>query len=430
MGKFLNIQFNRLLFQKSSYVIINIFSSAILLSRSVFFLKYLDDYELGVLMLIQAVIGIFGLCQIGLFNGGLRVFSIDSYKIHFKNVNNNIVTFIFATIVLAILGTLVSFIFSTSNNLFILLSIIIGGFSLYKNWFTNLLVARKKYRKINILNFWSSVIAAILGLFVFKFGIIFAIISIGALPLSFIILFYILNKEFRPNAFSLKIKTLKMLLVFGFIPYLSGVSGILYNQIDKFFIVGYLSLNDLGQFYLATVFMSVFTLVPNSINNLFTPEAINFYNEKKLKEVRKIGYKYFSLLVAYSFIVYLILILFAHPVINLIFPEKIHQLHYLFILMPGMVAVNISGAFGFILHIALHYKAILWNNIFSLVSYFILLWLLVYLDKFTLENVSYIKSFQGILVFIFLLILFLKSRKKLKNFYYLNKTNTNLKMKK
>jgi len=418
---------SRSLFQKSSYVVINVLSTGVVFGRSVLFLKYLPDRELGVLMLIQAIIGISGLFQIGLFNGGLRVFSIDSYNKYYNKVNNTIVTFVIIVTILAIIGVFVFKFLININLSIILIAVLLGSLALLKNWFSNLLVAQKRYKNINVITFWASIVSAMLSLLIFKLGLLGALISIGALPFSFILLFLITNKDFRPNLLVIDIKIIKMVLVFGFIPYLSGMAGILYNQIDKFFIAGFLSLQDLGQFYLASVFMAVFTLVPNNINNLLVPDALNHYSKKELKPVYKIAKSYLLLLVAYSALVYLAVEFLGTPIVKLLFPEKLHQLHYLYILLPGLVAMTISGAFGFVLYVGLHYKAILWQNIFSLGSYIVLLIILVALNKFTLENVSYMKSLQGILMFFFLFTIYLMSRKKLNTFYYTNKVENNLK---
>jgi hypothetical protein len=118
--------------------------------------------------------------------------------------------------------------------------------------------------------------------------------------------------------------------------------------------------------------------------------------------------------------------LFGNLVVGYVFPDKIHQLHYLFILLPGMMAVTISGAFGFILYITLHYKAILWNNIFSLLSYIGILGFMLQVKIFTLENVAYAKSIQNGLVLVFLLVVFLLSKKRIDNYYYLNKVESKL----
>ena len=418
---YLSVKFNRMLFHKISYLAINIFSSGIVFGRSIFFLKYLPERDLGVLILFQSIIGMFGLIQLGLFNGGLRVFSINSYKEYHEKINNNIITYISSVTIFGLMVTLIASLFSKMSLLIILVAIIFGGLSLLKNWFSNLLVARRKFRNINAINFWSSLISAILSLLVIKFGIAGAIISIGSLPLSFTIIFLIINKEYRPNKFNISIKIIKMVLVFGFIPYLSGIADILYNQIDKFFIAGILSVEELGQYYLATIFLTIFSLVPNNINNLFVPNAINYYSEKKLKAFYRTALKYTIILCAYSFVVYLLLELFGKPIVNLFFPEKLQQLRYLFILLPGIIAVSLSGVFGFILYVGLHYRAILWNNLFSLLSYLSLLTFLLLAKKFNLENVSYAKSLQGIFVFIFLATVYFANCKKINQFYFLNK---------
>jgi O-antigen/teichoic acid export membrane protein len=408
--------------KKINFILINIFSSGIEFSRSILFLKYMPDSHLGQILLFQAIVAMLGLTQIGLFNGGLRIFSIDSDNYLYKTVNNNNVSFIVYVISSLIIFALIGHCFFEYDIVISILAILCGGFALLQNWFTNLLIARKKLTAINKYHLISAMVSAALAFSIFQIGIIGALISIASSYIIFVSVFLIEQKEYFPTKWlKMDFNVVKKTLFYGFIPYLSGIAVILNNQIDRFFISKYISLEALGQFYLAIAFITVFNLFPNNLNSLFSPSAINNYACHKLKETIRATKQYFLILLLYSVSAYVCVILFGETVISLVFPDKIEQLKYLFIILPGIVALALSKPFSFILYVALNLKSILWSNIFSLVTYISILISLLLLNQFTLDNIAWGKSVQGFIVFVFLVFSVVFSWKKINQFIYLKK---------
>lgn len=231
-------------------------------------------------------------------------------------------------------------------------------------------------------------------------------------------MFVVLQKEYRPSQFKLSFLAIRRMLAYGFIPFLSGIAVLLNNQIDRFFIAEWISLDALGKFYLAATFITVFDLVPVNLNSLFLPNAINSYSEKRLNDTLRTTRLYFYILFAYACLAGIALFFFGELIVNAIFPDKIDQLKYLIIMFPGIIAIVLSKPFGFLLYVVLHLKAILWSNIFSLLTYLSILVLLRTLSVFTIENVAYGKTIQGILFFLFLILSVAFSWEKIKQFYF------------
>ncbi len=407
------------MYKKINFVAINILSSGIFFSQSLIFLKYMPDNDLGIIMLFQAVIALLGLSQIGLFNGGLRIFSIDKEAENFKVTNNTNVSYILLITAILVIGILISSIFFDFNLLIFLIASLTGGFALLKNWFSNLLIARKKLKEINILNLISAIVSVSTAFTFFIWGVVGALLSIASMYVVFVLLFFVLQKEYLPNKLEINVRMVKRMFTFGFIPYLSGIAVILNNQIDRFFIAEIISLEALGQFFLATAFITVFNLLPTNLNSLFLPMAINSYSERKINQTIQITKKYFLILLLYSMLSTLTIVFLGETVVNLIFPDKIGQLKYLFIMLPGIIAIILSKPFGFILYVALILKSILWSNILSLFSYLSILILLIFLSAFTIENIAYGKTIQGILVLIFLIFATFFQYKKIKNYHFI-----------
>lgn len=414
--------------KKASFVSINIFSSAILFGRSFIFLKILPEKDLGLIMIFQAIIAILGFAQLGLFNGGLRFFSIDTNRHRYKEVNNTIVTYILMVISFLMVACFLAQFFIDFNFKLYLIALIAGGCALLSNWFSNLLISRQKLKEINIINFFSALISAGMVYTVIWFGITGAIISIASTYVVSVLIFSLWQREYFPSKLQISKKDVKMMLSYGFIPYLGGIAYILNNQIDRFFVVEAISLEALGKFYLAFTFITVFNMFPANLNSLLIPKAINNYSSYNLKETIKSGKTYFLILLLYSFLTVIALILFGETVVNLVFPEKVDQLKYLFIMLPGIIAITLSMPLSFILFVTLNLKAILWSQIISLVTYLSILTLLIFSNGFSIENVAYAKSFQGLTVLSALFIGTYFCWNKIKNFKKIALQTSNLQL--
>jgi len=378
----------------------------------------LPDRDLGAILLFQATIAILGLFQFGLLNGGLRVFSSDENHKLYTTVNNTNVTYILLISTFVIFVLLISNIFIEIDLPVISLSVAIGGVTLLKAWFSNILVARRQLKLINRFNFYSAVISALLALLVLKIGIIGAFISIGSMPLIFVFLFLWNTHTIRPNRISIKYKVVKLLLNYGFIPYLTGIALLINNQIDRYYIANYITLEALGKYYLATAFMTIFNMLPHNLNTLFLPIGVNFYSKNDIASVIKTTKKYSMILLAYVSLTIFLLLVLGEFITALIFPEKIEQLKYLYIMLPGFIAIVLSAPLSYFIYIGFFYKGILYSNIFSLVSYIILLFAILITNNISIENVAYAKSAQSILCFIFLLAVSVYSYKNISEFKY------------
>ena len=89
------------------YVVVNIFVSFVGFLRSFAFMKWLGLEELGLISLVQTVMQFIGLFQLGLINGGYRMFSLNKVKEQ-ERVNNLLFTaFCIFLIVLLLAWTII-----------------------------------------------------------------------------------------------------------------------------------------------------------------------------------------------------------------------------------------------------------------------------------------------------------------------------------
>lgn len=402
------------------FIILNFASSIIIFGRSILFLKYLGNVDLGVILIIQTLISFIGLAQIGLFNGGTRLFSLDSEKANHSKINTVNTTYtIVITIFLVIIGIITEK-HITLSPIILIFAIIAGGATMLKTWYTNLLITRRKVKEVNILIIISTSISSMIAVSVLKIGITGALISIFSLPILFILFFYIRNNIYVPRKLNIDRLTIKRELTFGFVPYLGGFVMLLNTQVDRFFVAGILDIESLGELYLASIFIRFFNLFPTSLNSLYMPKVINEYSKKNISIVQSLIKKFFIALVIYSLIAVTGTIFFAKPILLSIFPDKLSQLTYVFIILPGIVIQMLSKPINLTLHSSLNLKAVLYSNVVAFCIYLIMLLGLRYTDNFTLISVSVTKSLQGVALAITTLLFYFTTRKKILNYHYIN----------
>lgn len=412
-------------FQKSStdnalFVILNFASSIIIFGRSVLFLKFLENIDLGIVLIIQTIISFIGLAQIGLYNGGTRLFSLDSEISNHKRIND--VNSTYTLIASSILFVAALFIrrYVELNTYILLMTIVAGGATMLKTWYTNILIARRKVKEVNILTIISTTISSLIALSVIKVGIFGAILTIFSLPITFVLFFFIRNREYIPKHLHIDLKLIRRELTFGFIPYLGGLVVLLNTQLDRFFIAGILDVESLGELYLASIFIRFFNLFPASLNSLYMPKAINEYSNRNILNENILVKKYFLALLAYSVLAVIGIVVFAKPAILSIFPAKVSQLPFLYLIMPGIIIQTLSKPLNLILHASLNLNAILYSSIIALIMYILILLGLEQFESFTLTSVSISKSIQGVVLAVATILFFMASRQKVRSYHYIN----------
>ena len=73
---------------KLSFILINILSSLLKFVRSFVFMKFLNFHDLGLITIISTIMALFGMFQLGLLNGGYRIYSLKKPKAEEDVVNN------------------------------------------------------------------------------------------------------------------------------------------------------------------------------------------------------------------------------------------------------------------------------------------------------------------------------------------------------
>ena len=396
------------------YVIINVGLSGFSFLRSFVFMRYLDLKELGIISLVQTIFMFIGLLQMGLLNGGYRIVSLGKSE-EMEKTNNTIYSYLAILLPIGLLFCVLSSCFNWIKELSLLLlviSVVFGIFTLLNNWTHNALIGEQKLKEVNRINIIAYGTAAIMLPLAYWFGFWGGMIVIMVQPLVFVIMALIRNKELIPTGFYFDNKYIKYILSFGFIPFLGGIFLSIYLQVERWSITEVLGVEALGGFYLVFLYVSLFQLVPNSINSIFFPKGVKAYSEKNYSSFKSLLKYYYLTLVGYGFAIAIVTFLFLEPVVSLVFPQHVPGIVLVYIILPGLILQSLSEPIGLILNSAVILRPMLIVNMLNMLLCIAMVFTLICFDSFTLNTVASIRMVSGIFtLFAYVVVYFLIRRR-------------------
>lgn len=387
----------------SLFILINLFVHGINFIRSMVFMRVMDMAELGLISLVQTCMMFIGLLQFGFLNGGYRIFAYkqDSDQIQ---VNNIIFSF-FGVIALVLLITW-GLIYMLNvkliiHNQYLFYTFLAGIFSLMATWLTNTMTVKKMIPEINTVNLISGLLSVTFIPLVYAFGIMGGIISILTQPLAFVLLSLLRYKSLRPSKLCWDKKVVMNILSLGFVPFLVGIFTILNIQIERWSIAYLLNVQDLGRFYLVFLFSSLFILIPTSINYLFFPKIIYFYEKGLMSEFVGQIRKFTWVLVAYGAVVTVAVLTLLQPVVDCWFPAHSVNTHYVFLLVPGLMAQLLYYSVSAILNAWKDFTSLLVSGLIGIVAAVVIIAVSSSMNRFSLTVMVYIKNISYFLPALF-----------------------------
>ncbi len=397
------------------FVIVNIGLSAFSFLRSFVFMRELNLRELGIISLVQTIFMFIGLLQIGLLNGGYRIVSLGKVE-DIENTNNTIYSYIALLLPLGILFCFLSSWFNWIKDLslpVLLVSVVFGIFTLLNNWYQNMLIGEQKLEEVNISNIASYLLSACMLPFAFMYGFWGAMCVIMVQPLVFVGMGMVRNPELRPTKFYFDLKYIRYILSFGFIPFLAGFFSLLYLQIERWSINGVLGVEALGSFYLVFLYVSLYQLVPTSINSIYFPKGVKSYSDKKYDDFKRILKLYYLTLFGYAALMIFITYLFLEPAIAFIFPNHLIGVPFVYIVLPGLVMKSFSDPISLVLNSSVILKPMLFASSSNLLLNVIIIITLIITGLFSLENIAILRTVSGAYSLIILIIIYIIIRKRL-----------------
>lgn len=417
----MNIQFNAISSLKSIdnnnyyYVIINVALSAFSFLRSFVFMRYLDLKELGIVSLVQTIFMFIGMLQMGLLNGGYRIVSLGKTD-EIKKTNNSIYTYVAMLLPLGVIFCLMSSYFGWIKDFtltLLLISVLFGIFTLLNNWCQNLLIGEQKLDEVNCANIVSFGLSVLTLPLTFWIGFRGAMVVIMIQPLTYVGMTIARNKELRPTGFFFDLKYIKYILNFGFIPFLGGIFSILYLQAERWSINGVLGVEALGSFYLVFLYVSLYQLVPASINSIFFPKGVKSYAEKRYDDFKRLIKYYYLVLVGYSVLITIVTVLLLKPFVSLLFPAHLVGIPFVYTILPGLIMMSLIEPVGLILNSAVILRPMLVASASNFLFNVVLIGVMIGVGIFTLQNVATLRTLSGSYMFLAYILIYFLIRKKL-----------------
>jgi O-antigen/teichoic acid export membrane protein len=287
---------------------------------------------------------------------------------------------------------------------------LLGVGALITNWLTNTLIGSSDYRRLNLANI-ISVTASLISLVVVKyFGLNGALLSLLIQPILFTGVIFFTGRKEIPTKFDLDIKHIKYILSFGFIPFLSGVFFLVYQQIERWSVGIFLGPEALGKMYLIFLTTTLWVLVPSSILNLFFPKAIKFYNDNDLVNFNKVVRSNFLITIGYCVILTLIGLIIFNPLVGLIFPQHQPYVYLVILGLPGLIFRILCDPISLYLNSIVKLSPIFWSDVISLCVYISCLILIFNYNLFVIDYFIISFNVYFLIKFIYLFLIFIKIR--------------------
>lgn len=384
----------------SVYIFSTIIVSIIGFGRSFLMMKYLDYNFLGWITILQTLIQLVSFFQIGLLNGGYRIYcSEEAQKTRVNNTNISYLILLSAFSIILIILLKSLNLFNSYRIDIILLGIFIGIVSMLKNWITNVLIAESRLMELSIIDFISNFFAMIFIFTIPYFGFFGGVISICISPIIFISYAIFKYPIFRLTRFDFELKYVKYILKFGFVPFLAAIFVQFSAQIERWSITSFLGVSELGKYYLPFFITGLYAIVPNALNSIYFPKAMRLYNIKDyngyLSEIKE----YMTIIIIYSLSTSILLVLFLEPSIKFFLPKHLIGIQYVYYLLPGLIAISLTGPLSVVFNTIVKFKFIFWGNLIGVLITGISVVILTAMNRFSLFSISIVKTLTGLQLF-------------------------------
>lgn len=371
--------------------------------RSYVTMRYLGFYEVGLIAMIQSIVEFVSMLQMGLLNGGFRMYFVNTKSVN-KKINAMIFSYFgFLLTLIMLLAFVLYFYFKPEVNIetgIILLGGVIGVFALAKNWISNLLIAEQRLNVLNSLNIWSTLLSFLFIFLVPNYGLIGCILLIVSQPILFIIFALLKNSHFRPTCLVFNKSLLRKMWVFGLIPFIAGILVKVDDQVERWGIINTMGIETLGKYNLVLIYCSIFMLVPASINPIFFPTAILQYKENDIKAVKITIKRYAIILLGYTLIAFLATALFLPYFVELLLPNYIIGIPYLWYILPYLLIQILIMPLDFIYTITAKYKIMFFSYSIAVIIFILLVLYISSFNEIKLEYFPIAKGIDGICFFV------------------------------
>ncbi len=348
---------------KISYVSLNIALSGLSFIRTFISMKYLDFFDLGLIGIVQILIMIMSMLQLGMVTGGYKAYSILQENF---DINNTITSYVMVMLGIS-LPLLIITTHSGSTPMYIaVFGILVGALTLYNNWLTCMMLAKGDIRSLNTINLISASASFITLPAIVFWKLHGVLLGTAVAPILFCITAMIKVPYLRPFKFTLKKDMIRKLLYYGFIPYLTSTFLYINIQIERWAIVKVMGVEQLGRLSLCVIISAAFMIVPNSVSNLYFPSAMRSFADGDFNQFRLIIRRYTLIIAGYGIAFVTATALLVRLLVPFFFPKHVPQIHLVYWMLPSLFFMGFNTIPIIIFNAAFKYRAIITVNIVGL----------------------------------------------------------------
>lgn len=347
---------------RSAFVAIGLAVNGLVLVRGLVLMVALDYEGLGFVGLVQVAIASVGLLHFGVLNGGYRLLCHAGPRTQQRIVDLAYTAFAAIGAALMIGAGTASFAMGDALHHFIAVFTVVGGLAtLVRSWVHNELVAGQRLSAVNAINSGSTLASlAILLLLIPERPIapplLIAASAIVAQPILFVGLALISGAAKRPRALRISKIVARPILSAGFALFLTGLALQLIPLIERAYVSRTLGLEALGRLYLSILFIGLFQIVPNLVQQVFLAPLVEVWRRRDTQALQRDMRRLTALITAYCAVVAGTLALLAEPLIAAVLPEYAPDLRWVYLTAPGLIAFALAGPFALRFNILIDYR--------------------------------------------------------------------------
>lgn len=363
-------------------------------------MRTLDHGDLGQVAMLQTIVVVVGFVQLGLINGGYRLF-IGADSSSGAQINNTVMTNI-ASIGVLLLTTVSMAHFLGGISIpniateTLLFGCVIGLATMGANWVNNTLIAQGKLGSSSVVNLCASATSLLVALAPGPSKFEQALLALLLQPVFVLALTLVIHTPSRPSI-AVDATLTRKIIEIGFAPYCAAIVALTNLQVERWFIVVELGSAAMGVYYLTIVYSTIFTLVPISLLNVFYPKTVSAFDRRDKDRFDFLTRKHLLTICCYlGAVVVLTFILLSWTLENYL-QNYAGQQSLVYLVLPGLIAYVLFDNIVLVLQSAKKMLNIfLFTVIALIVNVLALVWASAY-DALTLELAATFKSLSFII---------------------------------
>ena len=347
---------------RAAFVAIGLAVNLLILARGVALMLALGYADLGFVALVQAGITFVGMMHFGLLNGGYRLLCHAGPRTRQRIVDLAYTGFAAITLTLVVIA-LIAVALTGNTTLWQVagLAIIGGVATLMRSWMMNEMVAGQRLRAANAINAASALVslAALAPVWAPQPFAAPAVIAAGAIalqPVVFAGLALLSGAVMRPRALRASPLIAKPVLRAGFALFIAGLALQLIPLMERAYLTHYLGLEALGRLYLAILFVTLFQMAPNLIQQVFLPPVVELWRKRDGAAIQRELRALLGVMMAYCAAAALGVWLVAEPLLAAVLPAYVADLRWVYILTPGLIVFALSTPFCLSFNVLIDYR--------------------------------------------------------------------------